>query len=127
MNCLLDTHVVLWFLGDNEKLSKAAFDAILEPANEKYVSIVSAWELAIKIGLGKLNFEGGVENFFRTVSENGFSLLPIKEEYIKQVEKLPFLHHDPFDRLLVASVLSEDMSLITTDENIHRYDIPCIW
>ena len=127
MNCLLDTHVVLWFLGDNEKLSKAALNTILEPANEKYVSIASAWELAIKIGLGKLKFDGGVDNFFKTISDNGFFLLPIKEEHIKQVEKLPFLHRDPFDRLLVASVLSEDMSLITADENIHRYDIPCIW
>jgi len=127
MNYLLDTHTVLWFLGDNERLSEAALDAILEPANAKYVSIVSAWELAIKIGLGKLKFDGGVEIFFKTVSENDFSLLPIKEEYIKQVEILPFLHRDPFDRLLIASALSENMSLITADTNIHQYNISWVW
>jgi len=127
MNYLLDTHAVLWFLGDDEKLSKAALDTILEPANKKYVSIVSAWELAIKIGLRKLKFDGGVDNFFKIINENGFDLLPIKEEYIRQVEILPFLHRDPFDRLLIASTLTENMSLITADTNIHQYNISWVW
>ncbi|MDR0448100.1 MAG: type II toxin-antitoxin system VapC family toxin [Treponema sp.] len=89
MKCLLDTHTVLWFLGDPEKLSRTALGAIIEPANKNYISIVSAWELAIKISLGKLNFEDGIENFFRIIEKNGFEMLPIKEEYFKSLKALP--------------------------------------
>jgi PIN domain nuclease of toxin-antitoxin system len=127
MKYLLDTHTVLWFFDRVEKLSETALGAILESANKKYVNIVSAWELAIKISLGKLTFDGGVENFFKNINENGFELLPIKEEHLKQVEILPLLHRDPFDRMLIASAVSENMSLITADTDIHQYNIPCVW
>ena len=127
MRCLLDTHTALWFFNDDVKLSKTAIRTILEPANKKFISIVSAWELAIKINLGKLNFEGGVENFFAITEENGFELLPVKEEYVKQVEILPLIHRDPFDRILIASAISENMILVTADTNIHLYDISCVW
>jgi PIN domain nuclease of toxin-antitoxin system len=127
MNYLLDTHAVLWFFGNVEKLSKKALEAILEPTSKKYVSIVSAWELAIKISLKKLNFEGGVDNFFKVIDENGFELLPLNEEYIKQVEILPLHHRDPFDRLLIATAISEEMSIITIDENIYNYNISYVW
>ena len=121
MKLLLDTHIVLWFLGDVEKLSKSALEAILNPENEKYVSIVSAWELAIKINLKKLTFEGGVANFFTMLADNGFELLPVKEDYIKRLETLPLFHRDPFDRMLIVSAMSEGMRLISTDESIQQY------
>jgi PIN domain nuclease of toxin-antitoxin system len=124
---LLDTHAILWFLGDVEKLSEAALSAILKPENEKYVSIASAWELAIKIGLGKLSFEGGITNFFTTVEENGFEVLPIKEEYIKRLEKLPFHHRDPFDRILIASAITEGMKLISADREVIHYGVSNLW
>ena len=127
MKYLLDTHAILWFFDSLEKLSKKAFDAIIDPNTEKYVSIVTAWELAIKISLGKMKFDGGVNNFFNKIEENGFELLPIKEEHLRQVEILPFLHRDPFDRLLIASAVSEGMNLITADTNIHQYNTPWIW
>jgi len=127
MKYLLDTHTVLWFFNEIEKLSKTTFHAILDPTSEKYVSIVSAWELAIKIGLEKIAFKGGVERFFRIVHENGFELLPITKEHVKTLETLPLLHRDPFDRILIASAMTEDMCLITADTNIHRYDVAKIW
>jgi len=127
MKYLLDTHAVLWLFDHVERLSEKAFDAILKPVGEKYVSIVSAWEVAIKISLGKLTFDGGAENFLIKINENGFELLPVKEEYIKQVEILPLLHRDPFDRMLIASALSEGMRFITADINIHKYNIPWLW
>ena len=127
MKLLLDTHTILWFFGDVEKLSEAALSAILDPENEKYVSIVSAWELVIKISLGKLSFEGGIANFFITVEENGFEILPIKREYIKHLEKLPLHHRDPFDRMLIASAAVEEMSLISSDKEIIHYDVPNLW
>jgi len=124
---LLDTHTVLWFFDRPEKLSETAFHAILDPANEKYISIVSPWELAIKINLGKLAFEGGVTHFFSTVNENGFELLPIKETHLKQLEPLPLFHRDPFDRILIASAMAENMSLITADDNFQHYAVSTLW
>ena len=127
MKLLLDTHTILWFLGDVEKLSKAALSTILEPKNEKYVSIVSAWELAIKISLNKLTFEGGMTNFFMVVEENGFAILPIKSEYVIQLGKLPLHHRDPFDRMLIASAIVEGMSFISTDKEVINYNVSNIW
>jgi PIN domain nuclease of toxin-antitoxin system len=127
MKYLLDTHTVLWFFDLVDKLSENVLKAIVDPVNEKYVSIVSAWELAIKISLGKLAFDGGVGNFFNVIAENGFILLPVKENHIKQIEMLPFIHRDPFDRILIASAMSENMSLITADVNIHQYNVTWFW
>ena len=127
MKYLLDTHVALWAFGDNEKLSEAAKQAILDPASKKLVSMASAWELAIKIGTGKMNFEGGVSEFFRIIRKNGFGLLAITERHVKQVESLPLLHRDSFDRILVASAIIEGMCLITADTNIHLYDVSSLW
>ena len=127
MRLLLDTHTVLWFFGNVEKLSETAFQAVLAPANEKYVSIASPWELAIKINLGKLAFDGGVANFLVAINENGFQWLPIKEDYVKWLETLPLIHRDPFDRMLIASAMAENMRLITADDNFRYYDISCLW
>ena len=74
-----------------------------------------------------MHLDGGVSEFFKIVYENGFELLPIKVEHVKQVETLPFIHRDPFDRMLVASALSEGMNLITADTNIHQYNVSCVW
>jgi PIN domain nuclease of toxin-antitoxin system len=127
MKVLLDTHTVLWFLGDVEKLSDTALRAIVEPKNEKYVSVAAAWELAIKISLDKLRFPGGTANFFNVIEENGFELIPIRRVYVETVESLPFHHRDPFDRLFVATAVSEGMSIITADANIRAYDVSCVW
>jgi len=127
MKLLLDTHVVLWFFSDVEKLSKKAFDAVLNTANEKYFSIVSAWELAIKISLGKMHFDGGIAELLSIVEDNGFVLLPVKAEYVKLVEVLPYIHRDPFDRMLVASAMSENIPIISADINMQQYSIPIIW
>ncbi|MCL2036274.1 MAG: type II toxin-antitoxin system VapC family toxin [Oscillospiraceae bacterium] len=127
MSCILDTHTVLWFLGDVDKLSRKAYDVILNPTNKKYVSIVSAWEIAIKISLNKLDFEGGVGNFFNKVEDNGFELLRIDPKHIGELEKLPFHHRDPFDRLLIATAISENICLITADTALRKYNASCIW
>ena len=127
MKLLLDTHIVLWFWDNVEKLSKESLSAIIEPSNKKYISIISAWELAIKINIGKLTFEGGVANFFKMVEENGFELLPVKEDHIKRLETLPLHHRDPFDRLLLAAAISEQMTFITSDKEFAQYGVPLIY
>ena len=80
MKYLLDTHTLLWFFSDVENLPQTSFGAIMDPLNEIYVSIVSAWELAIKISIGKLIFDGGVNNFFKVIRDNGFILISVKED-----------------------------------------------
>ncbi|MCL2494910.1 MAG: type II toxin-antitoxin system VapC family toxin [Oscillospiraceae bacterium] len=128
MNLLLDTHTILWALADDEeRLSKPAREAILSPGNQKFVSLASAWELAIKISSGKLSFEGGADNFAHQVESNGFLLLPIERSHIARTETLPFHHRDPFDRLLVAAALCEGLAIVTADEHIPAYGVPCIW
>jgi PIN domain nuclease of toxin-antitoxin system len=89
--------------------------------------MISAWELAIKIGIGKLDFAGKAAGFVRLAEDNGFTVLPIKTSHLTTYESLPFIHRDPFDRLLVATAVAEQMSLITADENIARYDVSLVW
>ena len=127
MKFLLDTHTAIWALGNKDKLSKNVKAIIDDRSIPLFVSIISAWEIAIKISIGKLNFTGGSVFFLEKMRSNGIEVLNIKDTYIKHIEKLPFLHRDPFDRLIIASALSEEMTIITEDTNIHRYDVPWIW
>ena len=127
MKYLLDTHTAIWALGDTTKLSetaKAIFDDISIPL---YISIISAWEIAIKASIGKLNYVGGAAFFLDKMQINGVELLNIASAHLTQVENMPFFHRDPFDRLLIATAKVEGMTVITADENISKYDIPVVW
>ena len=127
MRYLLDTHVALWLFEGNKKLSQTALDIISDADNEIYVNVVSAWEVAIKVSLNKLDFDGGSEAFLHAIETNNIDLLGIKGNYAKIVEKLPFIHSDPFDRLIISSALAEDLTIITIDDNIQKYNVPWIW
>ena len=127
MKYLLDTHVILWLASNSPLLSETVKRAILDNNNEKYVSIVSAWEVAIKLGTQKLQLDGGLAEFFRMIDENGFLLLGIEREYVQSVQSLPFFHKDPFDRLLIATANVENVTLISIDDNIQKYDVNWIW
>ncbi|MDR1854203.1 MAG: type II toxin-antitoxin system VapC family toxin [Azoarcus sp.] len=127
MRYLLDTHTVLWAFNDYEKLSPEAEAALSDTDSEACVSVASVWEVAIKASTGKLEFPGGATKFVETVERNGFRLLNIESPHVLRVESLPFIHRDPFDRLLVATALVEDMRLVTADENIRRYEVNCVW
>jgi PIN domain nuclease of toxin-antitoxin system len=129
MRHLLDTHTILWFFDDSEKLPEQATDIIegKQPSDGIAVSIASLWEFTIKHSLGKLRFDGGVANLRAMIEANGWDVLPIAQSHLKALSELPYLHRDPFDRLLVATALSDDLTLITADENIHAYDVPWAW
>jgi PIN domain nuclease of toxin-antitoxin system len=124
---LLDTHVVLWVAENSHLLSDAAKSAILDKTTEKYVSIVSAWEVAIKLGTEKLRLDGGLHEFFCMIDSNGFFSLNVEREYLKLIPKLPSFHKDPFDRFIIATAISEGLTLITGDENIHKYEVLYLW
>jgi PIN domain nuclease of toxin-antitoxin system len=124
---LLDTHSAIWFFNGDESLSQTANNIIRDLSNDVYISMTSAWELAIKIGIGKLDFAGKTAGFIRLAEKNKITLIPITTSHLTVLESLPMIHRDPFDRLLVATAIAEQMTLITADANIARYDVSQIW
>ena len=120
MNLLLDTHVLLWWLDDPTFLSEQALISIKDPNNEVIVSVVSAWEIAIKKTLGKLE---APDNLKQMIGDAGFMLMPINYEHVWEVQDLPFHHDDPFDRLLVAQTKVENLMLVTRDSRMGAYKI----
>jgi len=90
------------------------------------VSVISAWEIAIKVSLGKLTFAGGSAFFLNEMKKNGIELLDIAGSHIECVEALPFIHRDPFNRLLISTAKSEGITILTADESIHKYDVPFV-
>jgi PIN domain nuclease of toxin-antitoxin system len=127
MKYLLDTHVILWIAENSPLLTDKVKTAILDEHAEKYVSIVSIWEVAIKLGTKKLHLDGGLPEFFRMIDDNGFITLSVEREYLRLIPFFPDYHKDPFDRMLVATAIAEDMTLITIDKNIHKYEAVCLW
>ena len=84
--------------------------------------------MAIKYGLGKLpGFNGGVKRFLNAIHDNPIQIIGVEPEYVKRVEELPYVHRDPFDRIIIATALCEEMVILTADENIQKYDVPWIW
>ncbi len=123
MNLLLDTCVLLWWLDDPTQLSEQASTGIKDTDNEITVSIVSAWEIAIKKALGKLE---SPENLKEMIADSEFKLMPIDYEHAWHVKDLPSHHRDPFDRLLVAQAQVEHMTLVTRDPRLKAYNIPIL-
>lgn len=128
MQLLLDTHALLWWINDAESLSAKARKAISNADNDCFFSLASCWEMSIKCSIGKLTLAQPLDQFIPDqLFRNGIRLLPIDFRHIAKVATLPFLHRDPFDRLLVAQASSEKMTLVTADATIARYDVKCLW
>lgn len=128
MRLLLDTHTFLWWINNDSLLSDSARAAIASERNECFLSLASCWELAIKASIGKLRLTKPVERFIpEELAANDFQLLSIDFRHIAKVETLPFHHRDPFDRLLVAQVLTEKMTIISADTVLSEYGVKRIW
>jgi PIN domain nuclease of toxin-antitoxin system len=129
MKFLLDTHVAVWALmGNDEKLSAKAKTIIADRTGELAVSIASAWELAIKISKGgRVADMSGVAVFIDKLRENGVEILGITAEEVKIVEALPFIHRDPFDRIIIATAKNNNITLISADQAVQKYDVSCVW
>lgn len=127
MTLLLDTHTLIWFTENNPQLSRTALKAIESPDNNRYVSMATFWEIAIKLSIGKLQLTMPLATIIAEIQDNGFHLLPIVPAHILQVETLPFFHRDPFDRLLIAQSLSEDFTLVSNETVFDEYRVKRIW
>jgi PIN domain nuclease of toxin-antitoxin system len=121
MKLLLDTHVLLWAVGEPDRLSSEARALLSDAENELFFSAASIWEIAIKSGLGREDFRIDVRLLRRGLLDNGYQELCIKSEHVVAIETLPPIHGDPFDRILVAQATIEDIELLTMDLAVARY------
>ncbi len=121
MNLLLDTHLLLWAAGQPEKLSAQARELLQEPANQLVFSSASIWEITIKNRLGHSDFSVDPRRLWRMLLANGYRELPVRGEHAVAVDDLPFLHKDPFDRILVAQARVESLLLLTADRVLAEY------
>ncbi len=124
MKLLLDTHVLLWAASAPDKLPRKVRNMIEDPDNELVFSAASLWEIAIKRGLGRDDFQADERLLRRALLDNGYTELPISGDHAVTTGALPAIHKDPFDRMLVAQALSEGLSLLTSDPLVARYPAP---
>lgn len=128
MAYLLDTHAFLWWITDDPRLSNFARQIIREASNRILFSAASAWEIAVKAGLGRLDFRVDLAELIpRQIAANSFVALPIDARHALQVLQLPPLHRDPFDRILVAQARIEGTPILTADPLIARYEVTTLW
>ena len=124
MRLVIDTHALLWFCEGNPALSANALAAMTDRSNELYVSHATAWEVAIKLCLGKIKLEAGYEVIFqRVLEENGFMLLPPSVEHYLALIPLPRHHGDPFDRLIIAQAQVEGLTVMISDGEFPAYGV----
>ena len=121
MNCLLDTHLLLWAAGEPEKLSTKALQWIENPENVLYFSSASFWEIAIKNQLGRADFKLDARLLKRGLLDNGYVELSINTEHSLHINLLQTIHKDPFDRMLIAQATIEGMVLLTADATVAQY------
>lgn len=117
---LLDTHIFLWSLDEIKRLTKEVTNILKDPRNRIFVSVATAWEISIKHKKGKLPLRTTLDECFR---KSTFEILDIKLAHALNLDKLPMLHKDPFDRMLVAQAIVEKLMIITEDEKIKKYDV----
>lgn len=128
MALLLDTHVFLWFINDDPRLSPSAAERIGDPAERVLVSVASLWEIVIKLGTGKLVLDRPpVELWPESLTTNHFEALLVTSEHVLAISPLPLYHRDPFDRLLIAQSIVEKLDLVSADSVFDRYPVQRVW
>lgn len=127
MNILIDSHILLWWFSRSRRLSPPVRQAIEDPQNRVYVSAAAAWELAIKVNLGKLDAKSLISNFPQLLLEEGFHRLAISTDHALRAGTLPRHHNDPFDRMLVAQAQALNCPIVSTDLVFDSYGVRRIW
>ena len=128
MRLLLDTCTFLWMVSDEARLSETCRNILIDPANEAFLSTVSAWEICVKQGLGGLTLAEPAERFipkYRTM--HGISDLALDEPSVLQTTRLPVIHKDPFDRMLICQAIAHGLVILTPDPLITRYPVRTAW
>jgi PIN domain nuclease of toxin-antitoxin system len=121
---LVDTHVFLWAITDDPRLSDNHRSRYLDPKNDLYLSVASLWEMLIKVGIGKLSVPVPAATYLlKQMEKNRLSALGIQHSHLAELETLPPLHKDPFDRMIVAQARAERMPLMTADPGLREYDV----
>jgi PIN domain nuclease of toxin-antitoxin system len=127
MQFLLDTHTFIWFINGDNSLSPRAVNSIKNLNNKCFLSIASIWEIAIKSSLNKLELKSDFDRIVEFLTENDIEILPITFEHIQKLNTLDFHHRDPFDRILISQGISEELTIITRDENFQKYQVKVLW
>ena len=127
MNLLLDTHALIWFVAGDRRLGRAARAAMEQEQARLHISAASVWEMAIKAARKRLELPHPVARYLADRIDEGYSVVPVEVSHAAAVEHLPFHHHDPFDRLLIAQALSQRFAVITRDRVFKKYGVDVIW
>ena len=127
MNLLLDTHAVIWFITDDLKLPRKTRTLLEDDSNNCFISIATLWEIAIKNSLGRLELHAELNEIFGIIDKTGFELLPITASHILANANLPHHRHDPFDRIIIAQSIEENLLVVTKDEKFRNYDASIAW
>jgi PIN domain nuclease of toxin-antitoxin system len=127
MKYLLDTHTFIWFLEGSDRLPSKLVEIIRDLNNDCYVSIASLWELSIKISSGKLELQTEFKDLENSIDILSLKILPVSFTEINQVFMLEFHHRDPFDRMIIAQSITEDLTIISKDKNFSLYPIKLLW
>lgn len=127
MKFLLDTHLLIWAVTEDRQLSIRAFDLITDTENEIFFSVLSLWEIAIKRGQNRPDFLYDPRTVRRALLDNGYQELPILSQHVVDIDNLPPLHKDPFDRLLIAQAMAEGITLLTADAIVAKYPNSVQW
>jgi PIN domain nuclease of toxin-antitoxin system len=127
MNLLLDTHAFIWFVENDSRIPDKTKTEIEKEANSILVSVASLWEITIKLSLGKIEVKAPLEKIIKEVAGNGFELLPILPEHFLALNKLAYHHRDPFDRIIIAQGLYENLPIVSKDIAFDEYKVKRIW
>jgi PIN domain nuclease of toxin-antitoxin system len=127
MRALLDTHTFLWAISGNQKLSRRAGEIFAGPS-DLWLSVASIWEILTKVQIGKMPLPKPTGSYIvKKLAENRIETLPVSLDHVLKIENLPMYHRDPFDRILIAQSLKENLPLITSDSVFNRYDVELVW
>ena len=121
MKLLLDTHALLWWLADDDQLGGAAREVVADPANDILISMVSLWEIVVKVRIGKL--QADIEEIIDAVQREGFTVLDVGMAHLVTLAGLLMHHRDPFDHLLIAQAITDDATFVSEDRNAARYPV----
>lgn len=127
MGYLLDTHALIWLLEDESRIPAQTLQLLKNPATPLVVSLVSFWEIAVKTSIGKLKLTHPIESIEAAFRQQGAKVLTISLDHILPVQTLPFHHRDPFDRMLIAQAMEENLTLVSDDSKFAPYPVNVLW